>query len=106
MSRTIFKVDPKKPETTKKILKLLIALGYKVHDKWTEDDYVVNRAVWLYVYENTCVPIGYDSNPSLNDGREYIDLTVGLFEKPDTHITFADGTSVEQSLESWRKLRT
>ena len=105
MSRTIFKVDPKKPETTKKILKLLIALGYKVHDKWTEDDYVVNRAVWLYVYENTCVPIGYDSICDLNEHMPYVDLTVGLFEKPDTHITFADGTRVELSLESWEKLR-
>ena len=28
-----------------------------------------------------------------------------LYDNPDPHITFADGTRVELSLESWEKLR-
>ena len=106
MNRQIFKVNPKEPETTAKILKLLRALGHQVHDVWLENDYVINRAVWLYVYNiNANEPIGWYDTQDFNIGMEYIDLTKG-FERPDTHITFADGTRVELSLESWRELRS
>jgi len=96
-------VAPGHPETTKAIVRLLIALGCTdyCYAGIMTNEYITEEASWLYIRDGMID--GWDR--AENQHRLHNEVLSTIKPKPKAKIVTPDGTEIELSDETWESMR-